>query len=176
MSTPKTSVCIALAGLLAAAMAVAEEIPRLGIPVDEIEVAATNFVVMPNGEGLPEGSGNSIAGARVYEQNCLACHGLNGKDGINDVLVGGHGTIKGPVPNKTVGSYWPYATTLFDYIRRAMPYPTPGSLSNDELYAVTAYVLYLNKIVEESDLMDTKTLPAVRMPNRDNFVWAYEPK
>ena len=98
---------------------------------------------------------------------------MQGREGINDVLVGGHDTLTSAVPNKTVGSYWPYATTLFDYIRRAMPYPTPGSLSNDEVYALTAYILFLNGIVGETEKMSAETLAAVRMPNRDNFVWAY---
>lgn len=162
--------------LIVASPSFASKGPGLGIPVSEAEVAATNFVVMPNGEGLPAGSGDSIRGAIVYQENCLVCHGVEGKDGINDVLVGGHGTISNGTPNKTVGSYWPYATTLFDYVRRAMPYTTPGSLSGDDVYAVTAYLLFLNGIVAETDEMNEVTLPAVHMPNRDNFVWGYSPK
>jgi len=91
------------------------------------------------------------------------------------VLVGGHGSLTTDRPRKTVGSYWPYATTLFDYVHRAMPYQAPGSLSNDDVYAVTAYILYLNDVVDENDQLDADTLPDVRMPNRDNFVWAYSP-
>ena len=165
-----------LLSLIVASPSLASESPGLGVPVSEAEIAATNFVVMPNGEGLPAGSGDSIRGAMVYQENCLVCHGVEGKDGINDVLVGGHGTITNGVPNKTVGSFWPYATTLFDYVRRAMPYTTPGSLSGDDVYAVTAYLLFLNDIVEETDEMNAVTLPAVHMPNRDNFVWGYSPK
>ena len=93
---------------------------------------------------------------------------------MHDSLAGGRDTIRGPMPNKTVGSYWPYATTLFDYIRRAMPYQNPGTLSKDELYALTAYVLYLNGIVGEADTLDAASLPSVEMPNRENFVWAIE--
>lgn len=159
-----------------AAPSLADDSPRLGVPVSDAEVTATNFVVMPDGTGLPTGSGDSIRGAAVYQENCLACHGVGGRDGINDVLVGGRGTITSAVPHRTVGSYWPYATTLFDYVRRAMPYPTPGSLTDDDVYAVTAYLLFLNEIIGETDAMNAETLPAVHMPNRDNFVWGYAPK
>ena len=165
-----------LACLGAAPIAWADDKPRLGVPVDEAAVSALDFVILPDGEGLPDGSGDSATGERLYTKNCLACHGANGQDGINDVLVGGHGTLASVEPNKTIGSYWPYATTLFDYIRRAMPYPTPGSLTDDEVYSLTAYLLFLNGIVAETDIMSAETLPKVRMPNRDNFVWAYTPK
>ena len=153
----------------------AGESPRLGEPLGEAATATFDFVVLPNGDGLPEGSGDAIKGGQLYDNNCLACHGIEGEGGINDVLVGGHGTLTGKLPNKTIGSYWPYATTLFDYIRRAMPYPEPGSLSNDEVYSLTAYLLFLNGIVEEDDIMSAASLPNVEMPNRDNFVWAYHP-
>jgi len=98
-----------------------------------------------------------------------------GKEGVNDVLVGGQGTLITDRPRKTVDSYWPYATTLFDYVRRAMPYQAPGTLTNDETYAVTAYILFLNEIVDNKARMDAATLPDVKMPNRDNFVWDYSP-
>jgi S-disulfanyl-L-cysteine oxidoreductase SoxD len=154
--------------------ALAEQGPGLGQEMSTAEVAAIDFAVMPDGEGLPPGTGSASAGAALYQQHCLACHGEEGHDGLHDPLAGGKGTIAGPVPEKTVGSYWPYATTLFDYIRRAMPYQNPGTFSNDELYALTAYVLYLNGIVGESDRIDARSLPLVEMPNRDNFVWANE--
>ncbi|HWM27264.1 MAG TPA: cytochrome c [Woeseiaceae bacterium] len=150
--------------------------PMLGEPVSEAELADIDYVVLPDGRGLPSGSGTAAEGKDVYEQHCLACHGASGADGINDRLVGGHGTIDTARPEKTVGSYWPYATTLFDYIRRAMPYQTPGSLSADEVYGLTAYVLFLNDIVDENERLNADTLPAVKMPNRENFVWGYEPK
>ena len=130
---------------------------------------------MPDGEGLPAGSGNAKAGTSVYVANCMACHGEKGVGGVNDTLVGGHGTLTSDRPQKTIGSYWPYATTLFDYVRRAMPYQTPGSLENNELYAVTAYLLHLNGIIEEDKILNAETLPEIEMPNRDNFVWAYSP-
>ena len=130
---------------------------------------------MPDGEGLPTGSGTAKTGTSVYLANCMACHGEKGTGGINDTLVGGHGSLTSNRPQKTIGSYWPYATTLFDYVRRAMPYQTPGSLTNDEIYAVTAYLLYLNDIIDQDKELNAETLPEVKMPNRDNFVWAYSP-
>ena len=176
MSMLKILAVVTLLCMTAGSPSLASDKPKFGVPVSEAEVAAVNFVVMPDGEGLPIGSGNSVRGAVVYQENCLTCHGIEGKDGINDVLVGGHGTMTSAVPKKTIGSYWPYATTLFDYVRRAMPYTTPGSLSNDDVYAVTAYLLFLNEIVDETDVLDAETLPEVRMPNRGNFVWGYTPK
>ena len=147
----------------------ADTAPDLGIVVSEAELQAMSVSIMPNGEGLPPGSGDAVAGKTVYQINCMACHGEEGAGGINDRLVGGTGTLTSARPIKTVGSYWPYATTLFDYVRRAMPYRTPGALDNNELYAVTAYLLYLNDIVSEQDVMSATTLPSVRMPNRDGF-------
>ena len=151
------------------------DVPQLGKPVAAEAVADLDYVVLPDGSGLPEGSGTAAMGAEVYATHCLACHGDGGQDGINDRLAGGHGSIGAQVPVKTVGSYWPYATTVFDYVRRAMPYQSPGSLTADEVYSLTAYLLFINDIVAENERLDARTLPAVRMPNRDNFVWAWEP-
>ncbi len=169
---------VLLVGLLAcfATMVQADDKPRLGVPVDETAIAASNFTILPNGEGLPAGGGDATEGEPVYVRACLACHGVKGQEGMNDALVGGHGTLTGDLPVRTVGSYWPYATTLFDYIRRAMPYTAPGSLADNDVYALTAYILFLNGIVAEEDTMTAETLPDVRMPNRDNFVWAYTPR
>jgi len=161
--------------LLAAEPIVADNNPKLGENVSSADIANVDSTIMPNGAGLPEGSGTAAAGAKVYQQNCLACHGADGKNGVNDTLVGGHGSLTTDRPQKTVGSYWPYATTLFDFVHRAMPFQAPGSLSNNDVYAVTAYILFLNDIVGENERLDAKTLPEVRMPNRDNFVWAYTP-
>jgi len=147
------------------------ELPELGREMTATEIAAVDVVVMPDGEGLPPGSGIASSGAIVYQQHCVSCHGVEGQNGTHDRLAGGQGTIGGPTPIKTIGSYWPYATTLFDYIRRAMPYQNPGTLTNDELYAATAYILFLNGIVDESDSIDAESLPNVKMPNRDNFIW-----
>ncbi len=135
---------------------------------DEIELWDTD--VLPDGAGLPEGSGSVAEGKSVYENNCEVCHGVKGVGGIKDRLVGGKGTLATEMPIKTVGSYWPYATTLFDYIRRAMPYPSPGSLNVDDTYAVAAYLLYLNGILPEDGALDRTTLPKVKMPNRDGFI------
>ncbi len=149
--------------------------PRLGEPVTAAAVSELDYVVLPDGSGLPAGSGSVEEGARVYAMHCLACHGDGGQGGPNDRLAGGHGSIDSDAPVKTLGSYWPYATTVFDYVRRAMPYQAPGSLSADEVYGLTAYLLYVNGIVEEGERLDADTLAEVDMPNRDNFVWAWEP-
>lgn len=162
--------------LFAAGTVAADQGPGLGQSVSAEEIRAIDYSVLPNGEGLPNGSGTAASGETVYRQNCLACHGEGGTDGLNDRLVGGHGSLTSDRPIKTVGSYWPYATTLFDYVRRAMPFQTPGSLTNDEVYAVTAYLLYLNEIVAQDTVMNAISLPQVVMPNRDNFVWDYTPE
>jgi len=155
------------------AAAAAQEGPNLGETPSPELIAAWDISVSPDGTGLPAGSGTAVEGAPLYLVNCLVCHGQEGEGLLNDRLVGGHGTIGGPAARKTVGSYWPYATTIFDYIRRAMPYLQPQSLTDDEVYALTAYLLYLNGIIDENDTMNSATLPAVDMPNRDNFVLAY---
>jgi cytochrome c len=159
--------------MLVAQAIVADDNPQLGENISSADLMLVDYTIMPDGEGLPDGSGNAAEGSRVYQQNCLSCHGTGGKDGVNDVLVGGQGTLTTDRPRKTVGSYWPYATTLFDYVRRAMPYPAPGTLTNDEIYAVTAYILFLNDIVDGEKRMDADSLPGVKMPNRDNFIWDY---
>ena len=149
--------------------------PGLGVAATPEEVAEWDIGVEPDGEGLPSGSGTAREGAPVYTLYCFSCHGAEGRGQLNDVLVGGHGTLDGHAPLKTVGSFWPYATTVFDYIRRTMPYQQPHSLSDDNVYALTAYLLFLNGIIEEDEVMDAATLPEVRMPNRDNFILAYPP-
>jgi mono/diheme cytochrome c family protein len=153
----------------------AQEGPGLGVPATPEQVAGWDISIGPDGAGLPPGSGTARDGAEVYAAKCLACHGENGQGQLNDRLAGGHGTLTGPSPVKTVGSYWPYATTIFDYVRRAMPFNQPMSLTDNEVYALTAYLLSINGIIAETDVMNAETLPAVVMPNRDNFVWAYAP-
>jgi cytochrome c len=143
---------------------------ELGRPATEAEVGAWNIDVPPSGEGLPPGRGTVQNGRQVFAQKCAMCHGRTGVEGPMDRLVGGHGTLKTDRPIKTVGSYWPYATTLFDYIRRAMPFTAPQSLTPDEVYSLVAWLLYQNGIVAEDAVMDARTLPAVRMPNRNGFV------
>ena len=134
------------------------------------EIALWDIDVRPDGKGLPPGSGTVAEGKQVFADNCAACHGDKGVGGIKDRLVGGPGTLASANPVKTVGSYWPYATTLFDYIHRAMPYQAPGSLSNDDTYAVAAYILSLNGILPDDGKLDRDSLPRVKMPNRDGFV------
>lgn len=144
---------------------------RIGRPVTEAELTPENYTVMPDGRGLPEGRGTATQGRSIFAENCETCHGASGegKDGYPQ-LVGGVGTLASNQPVKTVGSYWPYPTTLFDYIRRAMPYDNPRSLSNDEVYAVAAFILSLDGIVEENQELNAETLPLIRMPNKDGFV------
>ena len=149
------------------------ETPKLGQPVTAAQIAGWDISVGPDGVGLPPGGGTPATGAIVYEQKCQACHGTKGAGQPNDRLVGGQGTLASKTPVKTIGSYWPYATTVFDYVRRAMPYLQPQSLSDDEVYAVTAYLLNLNGIIGETDEMNARTLPKVTMPNRSSFILMY---
>jgi mono/diheme cytochrome c family protein len=141
-----------------------------GRPATPAEIRLWDIDVRPDGKGLPIGTGTVMHGKTVYEQNCIACHGMNGKDGIKDRLAGGQGTLSSDHPIKTIGSFWPYATTLFDYIHRAMPYQAPGSLSIDDTYAVTAYLLSLNGILPENGSLDKESLPKIKMPNRNGFI------
>jgi len=144
--------------------------PNLGREVKPAEIAAWDISIPPDGSGLPAGSGTATAGEAVYNAQCASCHGVKGVGGPADPLAGGIGTLASQKPVKTIGSYWPYATTLFDYVRRAMPFNAPQSLSNAEVYAVSAYLLSLNGIIDPAARMDAKTLPQVKMPNRDGFV------
>lgn len=149
-----------------------EETPKLGRAASGAEIGSYDIDAEPDGSGLPAGRGTAKQGATVYAEKCQACHGEKGVKGPSTQLVGGIGTIgKGDEvkPIKTVGSYWPYATSVFAYIRRAMPYFETKSLTPNELYAVTAYILQLNGIVGENDVMDKTTLPKVQMPNKDGF-------
>jgi len=134
------------------------------------EIRQWDTSVAPDGTGLPAGSGTAAQGREVYANRCSKCHGAKGEGGDSVALAGGQGTLKSPKPLRTVGSYWPYATTLWDYVNRAMPFKNPGVLSHEQVYAVTAYVLFLNGLVGESDVIDAKSLPKVQMPNRHGFV------
>jgi len=169
MSMPRhLSTASALLLLSTAALA---ETPDLGHPATAEEIAVWDISIGPDGAGLPAGSGTPQQGEVVYVEKCLACHGEKGSGKPNDQLVGGLGTLTGDQPAvKTVGSFWPYATTLFDYVRRAMPFNAPRSLSDDEVYAVCAYILQLNGIIGEGTVMNAQTLAKVQMPNRDGFV------
>ena len=170
MSTGKLLSALVLMAAVVFVAGTAFSGPDLGREVKADEVAAWDITIPPDGSGLPPGSGTAAEGGAVYFAKCAGCHGVKGREGPADRLVGGTGTLASEKPVKTVGSYWPYATTLFDYIRRAMPYNAPRSLSNDEVYAVSAYLLFLNGIIDPEVRMDAKTLPQVKMPNRHGFV------
>lgn len=170
MSTRNTlfAVCSALVALHGVAMA---ESPNLGKAASPGEIASWDISIGPEGAGLPPGSGTPQQGEQVYVAKCLACHGEKGAGKPNDRLVGGQELLRpGQAPVKTVGNFWPYATTVFDYVRRAMPLNDSKSLRDDEVYAVVAYLLFLNGAIGENDTLDAKSLPVVRMPNRGGFV------
>jgi len=144
---------------------------NLGHPATAGDIKACDISVAPDGAGLPEGSGTALQGRAVYEAQCAICHGARGEGGADyPALAGGRGTLNTDKAVLTVGSYWPYATTVWDYIHRAMPYRNPGSLTPNEVYSVTAYVLFMNGIVGLRDQVTAKSLPTVKMPNRDGFV------
>jgi mono/diheme cytochrome c family protein len=152
--------------------AVAAQTPGYGVgqPATAGQIRSLGASIAPDGGGLPEGSGTADSGREVFASLCSNCHGEKGEGGIGPPLVGGQGTLRSAKPLKTVGSYWPYATTVWDYINRAMPFNQPGLLKPAEVYAVSAYILNLNGIVGSNQVMDSKSLPKVKMPNRDGFV------
>ena len=167
MSMRELIIAGALVALSSAAFA---ESPNLGKPISPEDLASWDISIGPDGKGLPPGGGTAKDGEAVFMAKCQACHGAKGAGQPNDRLVGGQGSLPGDKPPvKTVGSFWPYATTLFDYVRRAMPFNQSKSLSNDEVYAVAAYILNLNGVVGETDVINAQTLPNVKMPNRDGF-------
>ena len=161
-------VLIAMVGVWPAAA----QLPTYGVgrPPTAKEVKAWELTIPPDGQGLPPGSGTAALGKPIYEERCASCHGETGENPKYSRLVGGQGTLATDKPVRTIGSFWQYATTLWSYIRRAQPFDEPGSLTPDQVYAVTAYLLHLNGIIGEQDVMDAKTLPLVKMPNRDGFV------
>ena len=169
-----TSRCaIFSAALLLAVMTGASlaETPNLGKPIDEAAIAAWDISIQPDGTGLPKGSGTPAQGAPIYAEKCSACHGDNGKGGGAAAALVSDNAIAGiSASQKTIKNFWPYATTIFDFVRRAMPFQTPRSLTDDEVYALTAYILAENKLIGANDTMNAQTLPQVNMPNRDNFI------
>ena len=149
--------------------------PNLGRPATPAEIAAWDISIQPDGTGLPPGGGTPAQGAKIYAQKCVACHGENARGGNNATLVGG-----APIANmdstRTIANFWPYPTTIFDFIRRAMPWQQPRSLTDNEVYALTAYILAENKLIGQGDSMNSDTLPKVRMPNRDGFIIRFPDK
>ena len=162
-------VAVASFALLAAMDVRAQSPYGIGRSATPQEIAGWNIDVGRDGSNLPPGGGTVSRGRELFAQQCASCHGGNGQGGVGDQLVGGQGTLATAKPVRTVGSYWPYAPTLFDYIRRAMPQNAPQSLSNDDVYAVSAYVLSLNGLVPADATVDAKSLAAIKMPNRDGF-------
>lgn len=166
------SSCVAGALMSAALFA---QSPKYGVgrtPSPE-EIRAMDISIPPDGTGLPEGRGSAAEGRDVYSRRCARCHGDKGEGGDEpkqSPLVGGRGSLNTSKPLKTVGSYWPYATTVWDYVNRAMPLDRPGTLTHNQVYSLVALILYMNGIVGENDVLDAKTLPQIKMPNRDGFV------
>jgi S-disulfanyl-L-cysteine oxidoreductase SoxD len=158
--------------LLTATATLAAQSPKYGVgqPATPEQIRNLGAAIAPDGTGLPEGSGTATAGRAVFAARCSKCHGEKAEGGVGPALVGGQGTLGTAKPLKTVGSYWPYSTTVWDYINRAMPFDQPGLLKPAEVYAVVAYVLNLNRIIGNDQVMDAKSLPKVKMPNRDGFV------
>jgi mono/diheme cytochrome c family protein len=146
------------------------ESPRLGTAVSEADLRKWDISVHPDGTNLPPGSGTPAQGAKIYAEKCAACHGKSGSGGPNARLVGGGPVSADIAAPKTISNFWPYSTTIFDFTRRAMPWAQPRTLTDDEVYAVTAYILALNKLIGENDVMNAETLPKVKMPNRDGFI------
>jgi len=167
---------LAHAGLGFLAVVLAARAQNLGRPLTAAEIAKLDLTISPDGAGLPDGSGSVAAGAEVYARKCQACHGAEGAGKPQDRLTGGVGSLASDKPVKTAVSFWPRATTLFDYIRRAMPIQAPQSLTNSEVYAVTAYLLSIDGVVVRDAVLDAKSLPLVKMPNRDGFVSYWPPK
>ena len=175
MSTRKLVAVLAIAAVFGAATAFAQS-AGLGKPIAESDIKQWDIAILPDGSNLPPGSGTPAQGAKIFAEKCSACHGEAAKGGVAPYypsLVGGQPLTNGIDTVKTIANYYAYATTIFDYTRRAMPYNMPRSLSDDEVYALTAYILSLNKLIGDNDVMDAKTLPQVKMPNRDNFIMPY---
>ena len=179
MKKPLNTFLVPASALLMLALcqaSAAGEGPQLGTPAGPQDIAAWSLTVFPDGKGLPAGKGTATAGKAVYEQQCASCHGPKGEGGSAEELAGAKHGLTESVPDKTIGNFWPHATTLFDFVRRSMPPAAPGSLNNDQLYAVCAYLLHLNGIIPETAEMNATTLPQIKMPNREGFVRVDAPR
>jgi len=175
MSTRKLIAAAALALACGTGAAQAQS-PGLGKPLSEADIKQWDIAILPDGSNLPPGSGTPAKGAKIFAEKCSACHGDAGKGGVAPyypALVGGQPLTNGIDTVKTIANYYAYPTTIFDYTRRAMPYNMPRSLTDDEVYSLTAYILALNNFIGQDDVMDANTLPKVKMPNRDNFIMPY---
>ena len=161
---------ISTCSLLHTNHASADQALGLGHPLDARTLSGWDIDIFPSGKGLPAGSGNSVMGAEIYGQKCQACHGENGTGGAANKLTGGTGSLNSSKPLKSIGSFWPHATTLFDYIRRAMPLNAPQSLTNEEVYALTAYILSINTVVDKNMAIDASNLAKIKMPNANGFI------
>jgi cytochrome c len=155
---------------VAATTAFAADVPHFGVPADPARMKAWDISILPDGTNLPPGKGSVSEGAQIYGEKCVMCHGANGEGKPADRLTGGIGSLASAQPVKTVASYWPYATTLFDYIRRAMPVNHPRSLNDHEVYSLVAYILSVDGIVKKNVVLDARSLPKIKMPNRDGFI------
>ena len=170
MQTRELLIALALAASVAAPSQAQQGRYGIGHAATPGQIKSWDIDVAPDGKNLPAGRATVAQGKQVYIAQCAACHGEQGQGGLGDKLVGGKGTLATPSPVKTVGSYWPYSTTLFDYIRRAMPLNAPQSLSDAEVYAVSGYVLHLNGLLDAEATVDAKVLTELKMPNRNGFV------
>jgi cytochrome c len=171
-----TLLAVTLGAVAAPAQSPPTKSPHLGRPISESDIKDWDIAVLPSGAGLPAGQGTPQEGAKIFAEKCSACHGEAARGGVAPFypgLVGGPPLTDGIETRKTIANYYAYPTTIFDYIRRAMPYNAPRSLSDHEVYALTAYILSLNKFIGDNDKMDAQTLPKVKMPNRDNFIMPY---
>jgi cytochrome c len=167
MSTRDVAIAVCILAL--AAGAARAETPHLGRPISQADLAGWDINILPDGQNLPPGRGTAADGAKIFAEKCALCHGENGRGGHAARVIGGppKASLDG---GKTIANYWPYATTLFDFIRRAMPFTAPRSLTDNEVYALVAYLLVENKLIAENDEINATTLPKVHMPNRGNFV------
>jgi mono/diheme cytochrome c family protein len=170
MFTFKRTILVASTCLVMISGALLAETPNRGKPIDEAAIASWDISILPDGTGLPKGSGTPAQGIPIFAEKCAACHGENGKGGDQNALISDRELIGINAAQKTIRNFWPYSTTVFDFIRRAMPAQMPHSLTDDEVYALTAYILAGNKLIGPNDTMDAQSLPKVKMPYRDNFI------